>query len=130
MLQFYFFLRQFRLIKWRFFIHSTTPYIHPRLDSRNEPKFSDCLQPVTYNGRRNNKNTEVNVSFPRTQHSAPDVFRNSDTSISRLRFSNKNGELCGEQEQKIHYLCEDSIEKSFPRDHRLSSLGKPRDANR
>ena len=28
------------------------------------------------------------------------------------------------------YLCEDGIEKSIPRDHRLSSLGKPRDANR
>ena len=28
------------------------------------------------------------------------------------------------------YLCEDGIEKSVPRDHCLSSLGKPRDANR
>ena len=42
MLQYYFSLRQFRLIKWSFFIHSTTPYIHPSLDSRIEPKFSDC----------------------------------------------------------------------------------------
>ena len=42
MLQYYFSLRQFRLIKWSFFIHSTTPYIHPRLDSLIEPKFSDC----------------------------------------------------------------------------------------
>ena len=25
-------------------MHSTTPYTHPRLDSRIEPKFSDCLQ--------------------------------------------------------------------------------------
>ena len=23
-------------------MHSSTPYIHPRLDSRTEPKFSDC----------------------------------------------------------------------------------------
>ena len=28
------------------------------------------------------------------------------------------------------YSCEDKIEKSVPRDHRLSSLGKPRDAKR
>ena len=32
--------------------------------------------------------------------------------------------------KKIHYSCEDRIEKSIPRDHRLSSLGKPRDAKR
>ena len=32
--------------------------------------------------------------------------------------------------KKIHYLCDDGIEKSVPRDHRLSSLSKPRDANR
>ena len=30
----------------------------------------------------------------------------------------------------IRYSCEGGIEKSVPRDHRLSSLGKPRDANR
>ena len=30
----------------------------------------------------------------------------------------------------IHYLCEGRIEKSVPRDHGLSSLGKPRDAKR
>ena len=42
MLQYYFSLRQFRLIKWSFFIHSTTPFIHRRLDSRIEPMFSDC----------------------------------------------------------------------------------------
>ena len=41
MLRYYFSLRQFRLIKWSFSIHSTTPYIHPRLDSGIEPKFSD-----------------------------------------------------------------------------------------
>ena len=36
MLQNKFFLRQFRLTKWSFFVHSTTrnaPYVHPRLDS-------------------------------------------------------------------------------------------------
>ena len=26
-------------------------------------------------------------------------------------------------------FCKDGVEKSVPRDHRLSSLGKPRDAN-
>ena len=31
---------------------------------------------------------------------------------------------------RIHYSCEDGIEKSVPRDHRLSLLGKLRDANR
>ena len=41
MLQSYFCLHQFQLIKWSFFIHSTTPYIHPRLVSLTEPKFSD-----------------------------------------------------------------------------------------
>ena len=35
----YSFLRQFRLIKCSFFIHSTTPYVHPKLDSQIEPKF-------------------------------------------------------------------------------------------
>ena len=35
MLQYYFSLHQFLLIKWSFYIHSTTrnaPYVHPRLD--------------------------------------------------------------------------------------------------
>ena len=36
---------------------------------------------------------------------------------------------CGEQEKESHYLCEDAIEKSVHRDHRLSSLGKPCNAN-
>ena len=45
MLQYYFSLHQFRLIKCVFFfIHSTTPYLNPRLDSRTEPKFSDCAR--------------------------------------------------------------------------------------
>ena len=44
-------------------------------------------------------------------------------------FSNKNEVFSGDQE-KINYLCGDGIEKSVPRDHRLSSLGKPRDVNR
>ena len=30
--------------------------------------------------------------------------------------------------KRIQYLCEGRIEKSVPRDHRMSSLGKPRDA--
>ena len=30
--------------------------------------------------------------------------------------------------KKIHYSCEDGIEKSVPHDHCLSSFGKPRDA--
>ena len=32
------------------------------------------------------------------------------------------------KKKKIHYSCEDGIKKSVPCDHRLSSLGKPRDA--
>ena len=32
--------------------------------------------------------------------------------------------------EKIHYSCEGGIEKYVPRDHRLLSLGKPRDDNR
>ena len=32
--------------------------------------------------------------------------------------------------EKNHYLCEGGIEKSDTCDHHLSSLGKPRDANR
>ena len=32
--------------------------------------------------------------------------------------------------KKKYYSCEGGIEKSVPRDHRLSSLGKPHDANR
>ena len=30
----------------------------------------------------------------------------------------------------LNNLCEDGIEKSVPRDHLLSSIGKPCDANR
>ena len=30
--------------------------------------------------------------------------------------------------KKIHYTCDDGTEKSVPCNHRLSSLGKPRDA--
>ena len=32
--------------------------------------------------------------------------------------------------KRIHHSCEDGIEKSVPRDHRLSSLDKPCDINR
>ena len=44
MLQYYFSLHQFRLIKLSVFIHTSTLYIHvhPRLGSRIEPKFSVC----------------------------------------------------------------------------------------
>ena len=42
MLQYYFSLRQFWLIKCSVFIHSTTLYIHPRLDPQIEPKFYNC----------------------------------------------------------------------------------------
>ena len=31
--------------------------------------------------------------------------------------------------KRIYNSCEDGIEKSVPRDHQLSSLGKPHDAN-
>ena len=31
--------------------------------------------------------------------------------------------------KRIHYSCEDGIEKSVPRNHRLSSLSKPHDDN-
>ena len=44
-------------------------------------------------------------------------------------FSNINEVFSGEQE-KESIIREDGIEKSVPRDQRLSSLGKPRDANR
>ena len=44
-------------------------------------------------------------------------------------FSNINEVFSGEQEKRIHYSCRESIEKSVPRDHCLSSLGKPRDVN-
>ena len=42
-------------------------------------------------------------------------------------FLSMNALLNSEQEI-IHYLCEDWIEKSVPCDQYLSSLGKPRDA--
>ena len=45
-------------------------------------------------------------------------------------FININEVLSGEQEKRIHYSYEDGIKKSVPHDHRLSSLGKPRGANR
>ena len=45
-------------------------------------------------------------------------------------FQYKNAVLSGKQEKRIHFSCEDGKEKSVPRDHRLSSLEKPRDANR
>ena len=34
-----------------------------------------------------------------------------------------------EQKKATHHFCEDVIEKSVPQDHRLSSIGKPHDAN-
>ena len=34
------------------------------------------------------------------------------------------------KKKRIHYSGEVRIEKSVPRDHRVSSLGKPRDAKR
>ena len=43
-----FFLHQLRLLRCSFFIHSTTPYIHPRLDSRIEPTFSDWPNVLSY----------------------------------------------------------------------------------
>ena len=43
-------------------------------------------------------------------------------------FKYKNATFSVEQEKVIHYLCVGEIGKSIPRDHRLSSLGKPRDA--
>ena len=43
-------------------------------------------------------------------------------------FSIQNEVFSGEQ--KIHYLCGNGVEKSVPRDHQLSSVGKPRDAKR
>ena len=36
----------------------------------------------------------------------------------------------GEQDKIIHYSCEDGSTIRVPNDHRLSSLGKPRDAKR
>ena len=33
------------------------------------------------------------------------------------------------KKKRIHHLCEDEIVKPIPRDHLLSALGKPRDAN-
>ena len=41
MLHYFFFLTPVSANKMEFFIHSTTPYIHPRLDSQIELKFSD-----------------------------------------------------------------------------------------
>ena len=34
------------------------------------------------------------------------------------------------KKKMVHYLCEDGIEISVPREHRLSSLDKAHDANR
>ena len=45
-------------------------------------------------------------------------------------FKDKNAVFNGEQKHKLHYLCEDGIEKSVPHDNLLSPLGKPRDAKR
>ena len=44
-------------------------------------------------------------------------------------FLNKKEVFSGEQE-KNPLACKDGIEKSLPHDHRLSSVGKPRNANR
>ena len=45
-------------------------------------------------------------------------------------FPIENEELIGEQEKSSIICVEDGIEKSVPRDHNLSSLDKPCDANR
>ena len=44
MQQCYFSLRQLRLIKYSFFIHSTTSYIHPKLDSQIESNYSIVMR--------------------------------------------------------------------------------------
>ena len=41
MVEYYFSMRQFRLIKCSLFIHSTTTYINLRIDYQIEPRFSD-----------------------------------------------------------------------------------------
>ena len=48
MLQNLFVLRQFRLTKCSFFVYNTTPYIHPRLDSRIGPRFPDLILTCPY----------------------------------------------------------------------------------
>ena len=47
-----------------------------------------------------------------------------------LRSQVKDAVFSGKTRKIIHYSCEGGIEKSVPRDHHLSSLGKPRDAYR
>ena len=34
------------------------------------------------------------------------------------------------EQEKIHFSSDDKIEKSVPQNHRLSSIGKPRDVKR
>ena len=46
-----------------------------------------------------------------------------------LYFKYENALFKGEQENE-YYFCENGIEKSVPRDHHLSSLGKPCDSKR
>ena len=55
------------------------------------------------------------IASQRIQELLKAYFKLKKTMVSKKRF---------------HYLCEGGIEKSVPQDHRLSSLGKPRDAKR
>ena len=52
------------------------------------------------------------------------VCNRSDCMIKKNYFSEMNGM----QEKRIYHECEGQIEKSVPRDHSLTSLGKPCDA--
>ena len=50
--------------------------------------------------------------------------------ISGSFFKHKMRYLMVSIRKRIHYSCEGEIEKSVSQDHRLPSLGKPRDAKR
>ena len=57
------------------------------------------------------------------------VFSRTSVNLAFLK-KNENAEFNGGHAKIILYLRGDGIEKSVPRDHRLSSFGKPRDAKR
>ena len=64
-------LRQFRLIKCRFFIYSSTPNIHSRLASLIRARFSDCTLIVCYCSRADISSLRVclwYVAFPGHTH--------------------------------------------------------------
>ena len=99
-----------------------------------QKKYQIFISPKNIRFSENPKNIEIQNFEPKTELTNVWKYQCTPPPPPPLGFwepflKYKNVVFSGEQEKNIHYLCEDGIERSIPQDHRLSSLGKTRDAN-